>query len=87
VDLSPVLTRLAALSEQVARLSAQINTSHATLAGDVAGVKAVADMAAHDAGVAAREVLVVKDWLAQGLAVSLSARFVGGISGTARAPQ
>lgn len=87
VDLSPVLTRLDALAAQVTRLSAQVNTTHAALAEDVAGVKAVADAAAHDAGVAARETLIVKDWLAQGLAVSLSARFVGGISGTARAPQ
>jgi hypothetical protein len=71
-----VLARLEALSAQVERLSAQINTTHAALADDVAGVRA-----ATDAGTAA--VLEVRTWLDAGLAISMSAKYIGTFRGEA----
>ncbi len=87
VALSPVLSKLDQLETLIDRLSAQLTTAHADTANRLDAVQGKVDAAAHDAGVAAREVLIVKDWLAQGLAVSLSARFLGTVSGTVRAPQ
>ena len=82
VDLGPVLARLDAIAARVKALETAVGEA-TTVAAEA---RDRADSAAHDANIAARELLIVKDWIAQGLVVELSGGWLGSFRGRVYAP-
>lgn len=78
------MTRLGAVEGELKALRATLSEFAPMVIATAAQAERAADQAAaaaHDAKVGAEAVLVVKDWLAQGLALRLNARFIGAVTG------
>lgn len=83
-DHRAIMTRVGALEQEIKALRATLSEFAPTVLATAANAERAADQAtaaAHDAQVGAEAVLVIKDWLAQGLALRLNARFIGTVTG------
>lgn len=77
-----LMTRIGAIEGEIKAMRADVQMTALRLERAVER----AEVAAHHAQQAAADLLVVKDWLVRGLQVRLSARFLGAMDGTVRAP-
>lgn len=83
-DHQQIMTRIGALEGEIKVLRATLSEFAPMVLATAANAERAADAAtraAHDAKVGAEAILVIKDWLAQGLALRLNARFIGTVTG------
>lgn len=83
-DHQALMTRIGALEGEIKALRATLSEFAPIVLATAANAERAADQAtaaAHDAKQGAEATRVIKDWLAQGLALRLNARFIGTVTG------